>query len=202
MLIHRLDIPALPVLLPLGALLMVVSVVVLHRRRQLTAVRLAVFWLAGWYAVAVIGATLLPMSLAWGPGAAPPDLARILWVPIIDMRKRDFVLNTLMTVPLATVLYLVFGVRDWGRVVLTGFLLSLSIEVTQLTLLLTLSGQRWADVHDVVSNTFGAAFGYVVLWRLMRFARFRRVVESCASGRDHRRARILRAGRADRAAAR
>ncbi|BEL08243.1 hypothetical protein Q0Z83_064340 [Actinoplanes sichuanensis] len=189
MLIHRLDIPALPVLLPLGVLLMVVSLVVLHRRGELTPLRVIVFWLAGWYAVAVVGATLLPMSLAWGPGAAPPDVSRILWVPILDMRKRDFVLNTLMTVPLATVLYVVFGVRDWGRVVRTGFLLGLVIELTQLTLLLTLNGLRWADVHDVVSNTFGAAFGYVLLWRLMRFARFRRVVESCVCGR------IVRTGR-------
>jgi glycopeptide antibiotics resistance protein len=189
MLIHRLDIPALPVLLPLGVLLMVVSVVALRRRGQLTPLRLAVFWLAGWYGVAVIGATMLPMSLAWGPDAAPPDLARILWVPIIDMRKRDFVLNTLMTVPLATVSYLVFGVREWGRVVRTGFLLSLAIELTQLTLLLTLNGQRWADVHDVVSNTFGAAFGYVVFWRLMRFARFRRVMESYFSDRSDQTAR-------------
>ncbi|MFD1371806.1 VanZ family protein [Actinoplanes sichuanensis] len=168
---------------------MVVSLVVLHRRGELTPLRVIVFWLAGWYAVAVVGATLLPMSLAWGPGAAPPDVSRILWVPILDMRKRDFVLNTLMTVPLATVLYVVFGVRDWGRVVRTGFLLGLVIELTQLTLLLTLNGLRWADVHDVVSNTFGAAFGYVLLWRLMRFARFRRVVESCVCGR------IVRTGR-------
>jgi glycopeptide antibiotics resistance protein len=189
MLIHRLDIPAMPVLLPLGVLLMVVSVVVLRRRGQLTPPRLAVFWLAGWYGVAVIGATMLPMSLAWGPDAAPPDLTRILWVPIIDMRKRDFVLNTLMTVPLATVLYLVFGVREWARVVRTGFLLSLAIELTQLTLLLTLNGQRWADVHDVASNTFGSAFGYVVFWRLMRFVRFRRVMESYFSGRSDQGAR-------------
>ncbi|MEU8663496.1 VanZ family protein [Actinoplanes philippinensis] len=196
MLIHRLDIPALPVLLPLGVLLMVVSVVVLHRRGELTVPRVAVFWLAGWYAVAVVGATMLPMSLAWGPDAAPPDVSRILWVPIVDMRKRDFVLNTLMTVPLATVLYLVFGVREWGRVVRTGLLLSVTIELTQLTLLLTLNGMRWADVHDVMSNTFGAAFGYVLLWRLMRYERFRRLVEF---GRG---ARPVRAGHDATAAAR
>ena len=202
MLTHRLDIPALPVLLPLGVLLMIVSGVVLHRRGQLDPLRLAAFWLAGWYGVAVLGATLLPMSLAWGPGAAGPDLERILWVPFIDMRKRDFLLNTLMTVPLATVLHVVLGVREWGRVVLTGFLLSLGIELTQLTLLLTLNGQRWADVHDVVSNTFGAAFGYVVFWRLMRFVRFRRAVERCSSARDGRGGRGGRAAPATRAAAR
>ncbi|WP_239143313.1 VanZ family protein [Actinoplanes philippinensis] len=170
--------------------------VVLHRRGELTVPRVAVFWLAGWYAVAVVGATMLPMSLAWGPDAAPPDVSRILWVPIVDMRKRDFVLNTLMTVPLATVLYLVFGVREWGRVVRTGLLLSVTIELTQLTLLLTLNGMRWADVHDVMSNTFGAAFGYVLLWRLMRYERFRRLVELGRAGRP------VRAGHDATAAAR
>ncbi|MEV0902984.1 VanZ family protein [Actinoplanes sp. NPDC049802] len=158
----------------------------LRRRGQLTPGRLAVFWFAGWYAVAILGATMLPLSLAWGPGAGGPDLERILWVPIEDMRRRDFVLNTMMTLPLGALLHMVFGVRGWGPVVNTGFLLSAGIEAVQLFLLLTLHGQRWADVHDLMSNTFGAVAGYLVFRRLMRFAHFRRAVEKCSFDRTGR----------------
>lgn len=180
---HRLHVPALPVLLPLGVLLMIVSTVLLHRRGQLTAGRLLAAWCAGWYAVAVLGATMLPMNLGWGPGSPGPNLDQILWVPFADMRKRDFVLNTIMTLPLAALLHTVVGVRDARRVVGIGFLLGLGIELTQLILLLALDGQRWPDVHDVVSNTVGAGLGYLVFHRFMRSARFRRAVESCSCAR-------------------
>ncbi|MBW6434228.1 VanZ family protein [Actinoplanes hulinensis] len=184
--VHRLDIPALPVLLPLGVILMIVSTVFLHRRGQLTPGRLIVFWFAGWYAVAILGATMLPMSLSWGPGTGGPDLERILWVPIEDMRRRDFVLNMVMTLPLGAVLHMVFGVRGWGAVVKIGFAISLGIESAQLFLLLTLHGLRWADVHDLTSNTFGTVVGYLIFRRLMRFVHFRRAVENCSFDRTGR----------------
>src|SRR4029453_7800224 len=126
---HQLDVPALPILLPLGIVLMAVSGVLLHRRGLLSARRLATAWLAGWYAVAVIGATLLPLHLAWGPGAGPAELYRIILVPLITTRGDDFLLNIVMTLPLAAVLFLVFGVREKRRVVLVGFLVSLAVEI-------------------------------------------------------------------------
>ena len=173
---HQLDVPALPVLLPLGAVLMLVSGVLLHRRGLLTARRLATAWLAGWYAVAVTGATLLPLHLAWGPGAGPPELYRIILVPLITMRVDDFLLNIVMTVPLAAVLYLVFGVRELRRVVLVGFLVSLAIEITQAVIDIAWHGNRWADVNDLTSNTLGALLGFLIFWRAMRSARVRRLV--------------------------
>lgn len=172
----QLDVPALPILLPLGGLLMVVSWVLLHRRGLLTARRLTTAWLAGWYAVAVLGATLLPLHLAWGPGAGPPELYRIILVPLVTMRVQDFVLNTVMMLPLAALLYLVTGLRDRGRVVLTGFLISLTIEVTQTVILLAWHGNRWADVNDLMSNSLGTLLGFAIFWRAMRSFPLRRAV--------------------------
>ncbi|WP_430782626.1 VanZ family protein [Actinoplanes sp. G11-F43] len=180
---HQIEIPALPVMLPLGVTLMIVFAVLLRRRGLLSVPRLLVGWFAGWYAVAVLGATMLPMHLGWGPETGGPDLERFLFLPILEMRPLDFVLNTIMTLPLATVLYLVFGVRSERRVVRIGFLLSLAIESTQLILLFTLDGNRWADVNDLMSNTLGAWLGFLLLRRLMRSGRFRRVVESCSFAR-------------------
>lgn len=178
---HQLVVPALPVLLPLGAILMVVSWLVLRGRGRLTVPRLAACWAASWYAVAVLGATMLPMRLSWGGGQIEGH--RLILEPVVGMRPLDFLLNIVMTVPLAAVLHVLFGVRDRRRVVLTGLLLSLAIELSQALLVITLHGNRWADVNDLMANTLGAYLGHVLLRRLMRSARFRRAVETCSCHR-------------------
>lgn len=176
----QLHVPALPILLPLGVLLMAVSVRRLRRRGLLTAARLGTAWVAGWYLVAVIGATLLPLRLSWGAGAGSPDLFRIILVPLTTMRLDDFVLNVAMTLPLAALLHLVAGVRDGRRVVLIAFLLSVAIEVTQGVLVLTANGDRWADVNDLIANTAGAWLGHVLYRRALGLAGIRRLAARCA----------------------
>ncbi len=47
-----------------------------------------------------------------------------------------------------------FGVRWWSRVLLIGFLLSLSIETAQLFL-----ASRATDIDDVILNTLGTLLG-------------------------------------------
>ncbi|NMO56392.1 VanZ family protein [Actinoplanes sp. TBRC 11911] len=167
-------IPALPVLVPLGLVLMGASWLALRKQGPW---RVGAAWLAVWYAVAVLGATMLPLDLDWGPYAGDPQLFRIILVPILEMRPDDFLLNTIMTLPLALVLRLAFGIKDRGRVVLIGFLASLTIETTQALLVLVLHGNRWADVNDLCSNTLGALLGWYALQHLMRYAAARRLVE-------------------------
>jgi glycopeptide antibiotics resistance protein len=60
--------------------------------------------------------------------------------------------------------------------VLVGFLISLTIELTQAVIDLAWHGNRWADVNDLASNTLGALLGFLIFWRIMRSARARRVV--------------------------
>ena len=177
---HQLDVPALPILLPLGVVLMVASWVLLRRRDMLTARRLGTAWFAGWYAVAVIGATLLPLHLAWGDGAGKPELYRIILIPLTTMRVDDFLLNIVMTLPLAALLYVVFSVRAKSRVFLVGFVISAAIEVMQAVQDIAFHGNRWADVNDLISNTLGVLIGYIAFHWAMRFESFRRVVESCS----------------------
>jgi glycopeptide antibiotics resistance protein len=175
----QINLPALPILLPLGVVLMVVSVVLLRRAGLLTGPRLAAAWAGGWYAVAVLGATFLPLKLSWGPDRGPAYLYRIILVPLTTMRPDDFVLNIAMTLPLAALLYVLFGVTERSRVVLAGFLLSLTIEVTQGVMVLVAHGTRWADVNDLISNTLGGFLGYLLFRWLLGFATVRRVVASC-----------------------
>jgi glycopeptide antibiotics resistance protein len=170
-------VPALPILLPLGAVLMAGSWLGLRRRGQLTAGRLAAAWLGGWYAVAVLGATLLPLHLSWGAAAGEPDYFRINPVPLFMLRPSDFVLNVAMTVPLPAVLAILFGIRDRARVLWVALVLSAAIEVTQGVLILTLHDNRWAEANDLVANVLGAYLGYLGLSRMLRFPTVRRVVD-------------------------
>jgi glycopeptide antibiotics resistance protein len=176
----QLDVPALPILLPLGAALMVASWALLRRRGMLSARRLGTTWFAGWYAVAVAGATLLPLHLSWGPGAGPSELYRIILIPLTTMRVDDFLLNIVMTLPLAALLHVLFSIREKGRVILIGLVASALIEVTQAVLVIAFHGNRWADVNDLISNTLGVFLGYFAFRRALRFEAFRRVVRSCS----------------------
>src|SRR5690242_7906382 len=113
-------VPGPPILLPLGVLLMVVAWVTLRPR---SPVRLAAAWLAAWYAVAVVGATLLPLHVSWG---AEPQYFRINPIPFTHVRPSDSVLNVAMTLPFAAILYVLFGIRTKMRVLRLGLLLSAS----------------------------------------------------------------------------
>jgi len=181
------DVPALPTLLPLGVLLMAVSWVLLRRRELLTARRLGTAWFAGWYAVAVLGATMLPLHLGWGDRAGEPKLYRIILVPLTTMRVDDFLLNIVMTLPLAAVLYTVFSIDAKSRVILLGFVISAAIEVTQAGLDIAFHGNRWADVNDLISNTLGALLGYLAFRRARRFESFRTALESYSLAGSERR---------------
>ena len=177
----QLTIPALPILVPLGIALMVLSAAVLRRRDELNPWRLGACWLAGWYAVAVLGATMLPLPLSWG---GDPELHRILWLPIATMRPDDFVLNIAMMLPLAGLLHVVLGVQDRRRVVRTGFLISAVIESVQLVLILFLHGNRWADTNDLIANTLGAWLGWLAFQRLLRYDPIRQLAERASATRD------------------
>lgn len=170
-------IPGPPVLLPLGVLLMVISWVVLKRRGELTPMRLLATWLAGWYLVAVVGATLLPVHIWFG---GDPQLFRINPFPLTQIRPRDSVLNVVMMLPFAAVLHVVFGIRDKMRVVRLGFLMSLAIELTQGVLILTVHDNRWSEANDLLANTVGVYLGFVAFQWLLRLPPLRRVVESAA----------------------
>jgi glycopeptide antibiotics resistance protein len=168
-------VPGPPILLPLGALLMVVAWLALRPR---TPVRLAATWLAAWYAVAVVGATLLPLHLSWD---AAPEYFRINPIPFLHVRPSDSVLNVVMTLPFAAVLHVVFGVRDKMRVLRLGLLLSASIEITQAVLILTVHDNRWAEANDIIANVLGVYLGYLAFHRLLRLGAVRRLVEAASA---------------------
>ena len=82
---------------------------------------------------------------------------RIVYVPFVDMVRGpvDTILNVLLFVPLGVFLPLLYGKFNmFGKVVLAGFLISLSIEIAQMF------GTGATDINDLITNTAGACLGF------------------------------------------
>jgi glycopeptide antibiotics resistance protein len=143
--------------------------------------------LAGWaagtaavaYAAALVVVTLAPIrwraDLAryrdnWRPQLVP------LWNLVVNLRDGDRVLATLAGAAGNVVLFLPLGFllpmlaprlgRFWPTVG-AGFALSAAIELSQVAF----PGIRRADVNDVLTNTLGAALGYLLYRRAARARR-------------------------------
>lgn len=70
----------------------------------------------------------------------------------------DVIGNIVMFVPLSLFLFIVFGFRRFGYILLLGFLLSLAIEITQY-----ITGVGFPDIDDVIFNTFGTVLGVLII---------------------------------------
>ena len=92
---------------------------------------------------------------------------RINFIPFVNLldydSKRDLLLNlignTAMFIPTGIMTPLIYKKRNsFGKTVLTGFLISLTIEIMQLPFAV-----RASDVDDLILNTLGCAIGYGIL---------------------------------------
>jgi len=159
------EIPALPVLAPLGAALLLGSWLVLRRRRTFTWPRLILVWTACLYLLGVLAVTLLPLQVAVGAyGNQAPWYDRGNFIPLVTIDARTFLLNIVLTIPLGLLLPLLTRARDTGQVVVRALLLSGTVEVVQYATDVLISSGRTADVNDLLANTLGALLGYLV-WR-------------------------------------
>jgi hypothetical protein len=113
--------------------------------------------LAGLGAVAILVLTLFP-NREQGPYA---ELTPLLCIICGPHGGADVFLNLLLFMPLAVGLRLLGW--TWGRVVLASALLSLSVEILQLTVI----PGRDASLSDLVTNTTGGAVGAALGARLV-----------------------------------
>ena len=90
-------------------------------------------------------------------------MPRLSLVPFVDMVKGpvDTTLNVLLFLPMGLFLPLLYAEFESAkRIALAAFLLSLSIEMTQMF------GLGITDVNDLMTNTAGAWLGYLLSKRL------------------------------------
>lgn len=103
-----------------------------------------------------------------GIGRPKAFLPRIILIPFLEMISGPTatILNIVLFLPLGFFLPLLF--KKYNRiseVALTGFLLSLSIELVQMF------GRGATDINDLITNTLGTVLGYFIykfLSKLMR----------------------------------
>ena len=89
----------------------------------------------------------------------PSFSPRIVTIPFADMIRGpvDTVLNILLFVPFGFFLPLLYKEYDSiGKIAFLGFLVSLSIEITQMF------GFGVTDINDLITNTVGTCLGYLL----------------------------------------
>lgn len=75
-----------------------------------------------------------------------------------------FIENIIMFIPFGVFLPTLFErFRNWRLCVLTGFLCSCSIEISQY-----ITQRGYLQLDDVVTNTIGALLGWAAVWRAVR----------------------------------
>jgi len=148
-------------------------------RRELLVMAFAI------YCVAVIRVTIFPLHLNVGYGQSSPPSVNI--IPFAEMFRgiplnqfsfaymirhleSNLVGNILLLLPLGFFLPTLWTkVRSFKKTLLIGILSSLSIETAQYILAyLGLSIGRASDIDDVILNSIGVIFGYLV-FRLISF---------------------------------
>lgn len=161
------EVPVLPVVIPVGAVVFLALVWHLHRRGLLTAARAAVAVALCVYAAGVVANTVFPIFLDMPAGDMEWN-APLVVVPTAGYELVDAVPNILIFLPVGMLVPMLVARASWWRVVAVGAGFSLAIEVAQFVTAHLLGGGHIADVNDLLSNTVGGAFGYGLFSALVR----------------------------------
>lgn len=158
-------IAAVPTLVPLLlAYLGVVVAAAVRGRCGRGPRRLVLLPLLVGYGLGVAGATVFPITLR-PPGywAGEPWWSELRWIPF-DVDAPSFVLNVIMFVPFGVLVPLLWPRLDAVRR-LAGYAAaaSLTIEMVQVLIGVTLGSRRTADVNDLIANTAGALLGLAIV---------------------------------------
>lgn len=132
------------------------------------------------YLCCVLFVTILPLNLTpdfkWlYHESVTVDYGNI--VPFEDLFKsrhgamRGILLNIIMTIPFGFFMSIILFKSNFLKVLVSTFLLSLSIELFQLITTIFLLHHRAFDVTDLITNTFGGIIGYFI-YKLISCNRF------------------------------
>ncbi|MFI3255086.1 MAG: VanZ family protein [Eubacteriales bacterium] len=150
-------------------LLMYILVMCKFKKKSNTEkILISVFYL---YLCCVLYVTILPLDLTpdfkWlYHESVPVDYGN--FVPFEDLLKnrhgamKGILLNIIMTMPFGFLMSIIFLKVNFLKVLVSTFMLSLSIEVFQLITTIFLLHHRAFDVTDLITNTFGGIIGYFI----------------------------------------
>jgi glycopeptide antibiotics resistance protein len=116
------------------------------------------------YGLGVVALTVFPVRpRPAGYWVGEPWWTVFHWIPFV-VDAPSFVLNVIMFVPLGVLLPLLWPAADRvRRLAVAAACASLTIELTQFVIGLTVGSRRTVDVNDLIANTAGALLGLLVL---------------------------------------
>lgn len=167
-----------PVVIPLGLVAFAGMLWSLHRRGTLTFLRATVAAAVCVYVGGIVANILFPMLFGTGDDGSTPWYWGLTLVPFVDAEPAGMIKNVLVFLPLGVLAPLVLGSRSVLHVLLTGFLLSLSMEVVQVVTNVLGDSGHIADVNDLIANTVGAPLGYGVFRLLLLVPALRRLADA------------------------
>ncbi|USB33120.1 VanZ family protein [Paenibacillus sp. YPG26] len=143
-----------------------------YKRWRLTVPQLVLLITFSLYLMAVLHLVFFPIEVNIGRYAnLTPWYSTVNYIPLLTLDIRTFVLNIVMFVPLGMYLPLLNS-RMYSSVARTAKLalfLSLSIELVQLLIRITLGSGRSTDINDLIANTLGGVLGCILLSKLMQW---------------------------------
>jgi glycopeptide antibiotics resistance protein len=127
------------------------------------------------YSLAVLHLVFFPISVNIGRFANQiPWYKSINFIPVLTIDVKTFLLNILMMIPLGICLPLLRSVSS-NTASVAKFILcaSLSLEVMQMVIRVTLGSGRSTDINDIIANTLGGVFGFLIYKRLIQVSAVR-----------------------------
>lgn len=167
------EVPVLPVVVPLAAVVLLVMLWLLRRRGLLTVPRAMVAVALCVYAAGVVANTVFPVYLD-----KPHEAVWQLYLdPFAPYDVADAVMNVAVFVPVGVLVPLVLPRAPWWvtAAVAAGF--SLVIELVQYLTGNLLGGGHVADVHDLFFNVVGGLAGLALLTAVVRVPALDRLVD-------------------------
>lgn len=128
------------------------------KRKKITLLHTIYLFIFSYYIIGILTMT--------GIGKLHPFSPNFVLIPFVDMIKGpiDTILNIVLFIPLGFFLpFLYKKYKNLKKVTLSGFILSLSIEIVQMF------GRGATDINDLITNTIGTILGYFVYKLLSKF---------------------------------
>ncbi|WP_312029545.1 VanZ family protein [Paenibacillus sedimenti] len=116
------------------------------------------------YSLAVLHLVFFPIDVNIGLYAnQTPWYKSINLIPVLTIDIKTFLLNILMMVPLGISLPLLRSKSsNAASVAKLTLCASLSLEVMQMVIRVTLGSGRSSDINDIIANTLGGVFGFLI----------------------------------------
>jgi glycopeptide antibiotics resistance protein len=163
------EVPTLPIVIPLGIVIFLVLLRVLRSRGRVTPARAGVAAVLALYAGGVLANTVFPIFIHVGtwPDYGPRPLPLYL-EPFRDYGLDDALINVAVFVPLGVLIPLLVIRPTWWRVLAIVAGTSLAIELVQMATSRLAFGGHLADINDWMTNTLGGIIGYGLFVLMMR----------------------------------